>query len=501
VSTATSMESPRADQVCRDVSTGLKQAIGQQRYHMWFDRSARFDYQPDQQRFQVSVPNRFVAEWIGRNFEPQLRQQVGKAAGDRARLDVVVDQQRFADDNVHAPASPEAVQNRAQPDPAQRPAATPDRRRDLALRHRLNSFVLGPSNELAYAAARAFADAESSSSTGAPANATLFIHGSCGLGKTHLLQGICARVLDLNRDANVRYTTGERFTNEFLAAVSSNKLADFRKKIRQLDLLAVDDVHFLANKEKTQQEFLHSFDAIDLSGARVVLASDAHPKLLKSFSDALVSRCVRGMVAEVHPPDAVTRARIVKALAERRGIPIMEAVVNVLATRCVGSVREIEGAITKLHAMANLTQQLDADVNQSRRPEPITQPIGHALVHQLFREDAARKPQRIISGEQIVQAVTDRLNVSRQELTGRGRARAVVLARALCVALCRDLTGMSYPEIATAIGRPNHSTVITAMRRIQKQMDNHEPANLLHERNPITIDELFEQLRREITRA
>jgi len=509
VTAATSDRYRRAQDVCRDVSQGLKRAVGEQRYHMWFDRSARFDFDASEQRFDVSVPNRFVAEWIGRNFESQLREQVTSVAGHDAQMQIKVDAGRFDEQDNTSPAtaqSPDTSNANASAGshssaPAPASARHPRRGPSRQLRHRLSDFVLGPSNELAYAAARAFADAELASASGAPSSATLFIHGSCGLGKTHLLQGICARALELNADANVRYTTGEQFTNEFLTAVKTNKLAAFRKKMRQLDLLAVDDVHFIANKEKTQQEFLHSFDAIDLSGARVVLASDAHPKLIKAFSEGLVSRCIRGMVAEIHPPDAVTRARIVKTLAERRGIPIMEAVVNVLATRCVGSVREIEGAITKLQAMANLTQQLDADINQAARPQAISRPIGHALVHQLFREDAARQPNRIITAEQIIEAVLDRLAVTRHELTGRGRARVVVLARAICVALCRDLTAMSYPEIATAIGRPNHSTVITAMRRIEKQMESHEPANLPHERSPVTVDELFEQLRRTITRG
>ncbi|NJL30883.1 MAG: ATP-binding protein, partial [Phycisphaerales bacterium] len=206
----------------------------------------------------------------------------------------------------------------------------------------------------------------------------LFIHGGVGLGKTHLLQGICRRMLARQPHARIHYTTGEQFTNEFLTAVRSGKIDAFRQRIRKLDLLAVDDVHFIANKTATQQEFLHCFNAIDLAGARIVLASDQHPKLIQQFSQALVNRCVRGMVATVTTPDTSTRVKIVQTLAHRRGINLLESVVAVVAAKCPGSVRELEGTLTRLHALATLSPTTRGEDDNTAGL------VGHTLVNRAF---------------------------------------------------------------------------------------------------------------------
>ena len=301
--------------------------------------------------------------------------------------------------------------------------------------------MVGPSNELAFTAAyRLIEDGPD------PAEINpLFIHGGCGLGKTHLLQGICRRMLQTRPQAKVLYTTGEQFTNDFLSAMRVNKVEGFRRRIRRLDLLAVDDVHFLANKQATQQEFLHSFDAIELGGARVVLASDCHPKLIKQFSDALVSRCVRGMVVHVQPPDRQTRVKIISALAQRRGMELMDNAVDELAQRCAGSVRDIEGTLTKLYALARLcdpvAENRRSSVHRSGRPR-----VGHALIGRLLDCEAQHRPHRVIRFDEIVSAVADQIGVARSMLLGSSRHRHVVLARNLVVHLARQLTSTELPR-------------------------------------------------------
>ena len=172
----------------------------------------------------------------------------------------------------------------------------------------------------------------------------VFIHGECGVGKTHLLQAACQRHLDLNPSHAVRYTTGEQFTNEFLAAMRAAALDEFRARIRKLDLLAIDDIHFLASKTATQSEFLHTLDAIDFSGARVLLASDEHPRLIKRFSQSLVSRFLSGMVVRIDAPDRSTRLSLIRRLAATRSLPLSPAAEEMIVSRCMGSVRELEGA-------------------------------------------------------------------------------------------------------------------------------------------------------------
>ncbi len=463
MTTATTTSPP---DVCARIAHRLEQRVGSHRYKMWFDRSARFDFLDHARQLHVAVPNRFIADWIGRHFEHDLRRAADLEAGEDVHVEVRVDPSRFSErDAAAARTAPpgtiqivtESSRRRATP----RPEAAA---RGTTFRHKLDEFIVGPSNELAHAAAARLAEDESHAvgPRAAGGGHTLFIHGGCGLGKTHLLQGICQRVLERHPDARILYATGEQFTNDFLAAIRSNKIDAFRRRIRKLDLLAIDDVHFIANKSATQQEFLHSFDALELGGAKVALASDNHPKLIHAFSDALVSRCVRGMVVEVHRPDTATRVRIIQAIAARRGLTLVEAVTRTLADRCHGSVRDIEGAITKLHAMSRLLQ---SNGNGSDGE------VGHALVERLFESLPAPAPRRIVKFDTILKVTCEQVGVAPAQVLGPGRSRHLVLARSIAVLMAREMTPMSYPEIAAAMSRNNHSTVITAAQRLAKQLE------------------------------
>ena len=467
--------------VAARIADRLAQSVGSHRYNMWFDRSARFDYDRNRHRLEVKVPNRFVADWIGRHFNRQLREAAELELGDPVDLNVHVDADVFSD--IAAKSSADEEQK-----PAVDVAVSQRPKLQQLLRHQLEDFIVGPSNELAYAAANAFAQEHAG-----PAN-TLFVHGECGLGKTHLLQGICRQVLERRGSGRVRYTTSEQFTNEFLAAMRAKRLDAFRQSVRQLELLALDDVHFLAGKQATQQEFLYSFDAIDLSGARVVMASDSHPKLIEKLSEALVSRCMRGMVVKISQPDTATRIKIVRALARRRGISLLDSVIEVLAARCQGSVREIEGTLSKLHALVHL-------VGEQRGGESGQDAVGHALLNRLFESERTDQPRRAVSFESILQTVTARMRIHRSRVLGHSRHRAVVGARSMVVYLARQLTAMSYPEIAAAMGRSNHSTVITAARRVEHGLAGGAAVYVTGEPMPVPLSDLTERLKHEITRG
>lgn len=519
-----------ARSVCARIAQRLAQSVGPRRYSMWFDRTAKFNYDDEHRRLDVSVPNRFVADWIGKNFGESLRHAVNHEVGEGdVDLRVEVKPDLFepgAAGNAEAelPVETETASPHARREPAplvragrvatsaasaRAPQQAGGHRRtgsnkahngleflgDTApvLRHQLDAFIAGPTNDLAFAAAVKLAEEPASSAH------PLFIHGGCGLGKTHLLQGICARVFERNPQARVLYTTGEQFTNEFLVAMRTNRIEAFRKKIRGLDVLAVDDVHFLANKQATQQEFLHSFDAIELGGARVVLASDSHPKLIHQFSEALVSRCVRGMVVEIAMPDVATRGNIIRALAQRRGLTLMSSVAEALAARCAGSVREIEGMLAKLHALSSLHQQ--RRIAQGVGPgEAGGEPIGHTLVNQLFDGQTQAAPRRAIRFERVVEVVSEQLQVARAQIVDSGRQSRTVLARSLVAYLARQMTPMSYPEIAGALGRKNHSTIITAAQRLEKQLAENPAVILPATMEQVSLRDLIERLKRQIAR-
>ena len=464
------------------IAERLADSVGEHRFRMWFDRSAHLAYEDDQRTLKVTAPNRLVADWIDRNFRPQLEAAARAAVSHEVTITLSIDAGAFADGEGDVPADIEA---HAEPAPFQRAhaAAEPEPRR--AMRHDLEEFIVGPCNQLAFNAALQLVDSEQAASN------PLFLHGGVGLGKTHLLQGLCNRFRKLHPNARVLYTTGEKFTNEFLASMGARTLPAFRKRMRRLDLLAIDDVHFLAGKAKSQQEFLHSFDEIDLGGARVAMASDNHPKLIKEFSAALVSRCVRGLVVEVKPPDTATRVKIVRALAQRRGITMLESVVATLANRCQGSVREIEGMLTKLHAMATLKDHGGAELADA----PIA--IGHAVTNRVLSADAAQ-PMKRVPFARILDVVSEQLQVSRSEILGPQRVKPIVLARSLVIFLARKLTTMSYPEISTAMQRPSHSMVIAADRRIAEQLSSNTILRQGETLEEIPLCDLIDRLRAAI---
>lgn len=496
--------SSSADVLCARISQRIADDIGPRRYAMWFDRSAQLDYHDQDRLLEVTVPNRFVADWISKNFEANILTAASIELGHEVKLRLDIATQVFSGTNSGTSAGPthghgwaltrdaSATEGSkesgmgAAPTLETAPAAVVHQRsaNRSPLRHHLDNFIVGPSNQLVYAAACRLSDNDTPDAT------PLFIHGSCGLGKTHLLQGICRRMLERNPDARVAYYTGEQFTNEFLSAVRANNVASFRSKIRKLDLLAVDDIHFIANKQATQQEFLHCFDAIDLGGARLVLASDSHPKLIKQFSEALVSRCVRGLVVEVKTPDVVTRARIIRAIATRRHISLMDSVVEVLASRCSGSVREIEGTLTKLHALASLNRTGAAKAGEAG--------IGHTLVNQLFAAELSHAPRHAVRFETILDVVSQQLGVGKQQITGSGRKAAQVMARSLVIHLTRQMTSMSYPEIAAAMGKAAHSTVITADQRMIAQLAQGKKVVLPQTLEELGLEDLMDRLKHAI---
>lgn len=453
------------------VAQRLVEQLGEHRYRMWFDRSARLEVLAEAGEVQVTVPNRFVADWIGRHYQDSLRQAAERELGRAVQVRVRVDPQGFpltatGAEGGKEEATEELVRSTGRRELEKAAAAFPEALpRGEVFRYRFEDFVVGPSNELAYAAARRLAEEPEDVRLG-----PLFIHGGVGLGKTHLLQAICRRMLELRPEAQLRYLTGEQFTNEFIAAVRSGRIEGFRRRIRQLDLLAIDDLHFIANKSATQQEFLHCFDTMELSGARIVMASDAHPRLIRQFSQALVSRCLGGLVVEIKPPDTALRMRIVQVLAQRRGLSVMESVAAVLAREFAGSVRELEGALTKLAALAELSGTEGWQKGAAGENRAGGGTIGHALVNRLLACEGGREQRGVVTPERIVQVVCQRLGVRAEELGRPGRRKRVVLARSLVVHLARRLTTASYPEIAGKLGLASHSAAIAAEQRICRQI-------------------------------
>ena len=321
------------------LADAIAQRVGQQRFHVWFDNSTRLDLRQD--GLEIAVPNDFISEWIGKNFTRPIQEAAHEVLGTPLPVRFQVVPELFeirsrttpADKNsekdvIEAATRNEVAVTRAAaivpPHPPYRPAisAHSEERAPSTmqprLRHQMETFVVGAGNQLAYNTANYVAEFPGSQYN------PLFIHGNCGLGKTHLLQALCRRFIELHPTKRWMYLTGEEFTNEFLTALRTNKLDAFRRKMRDLDLLVIDDVHFLGGKKATQEEFLHTFNAIEAMGRQVVMASDNHPKLIEEFGESLINRFVSGMVVRIDPPNYATRCEILRALSIRMGMALGE---------------------------------------------------------------------------------------------------------------------------------------------------------------------------------
>ena len=480
----------------------LAAELGAHRFGLWFEHGTKAEATDG--TIAISAPNAYVADWIGRNFRDAMQRAAIIALGAEATISITT---AANSTETHSNSTEKAQLHTSFTNPRGAPlrdgtnngrgvidgavdgatdGANESRRRfasgqrtprSAALR-RLEDFIVGDSNRLAFAASQQVGEGS------ADAPPILFLHGECGVGKTHLIQGLCRRRSERAPKQIVRYVTAEQFTNEYIAAVRDGSLDQFRKRLRRLDLLAIDDVHFLANKTATQAEFLHTIDAIDLSGARVALVSDEHPRHIRRFSQSLVSRFLSGMVVKVERPDRGTRSELVRRLASERGLDLTTAAEDAVAGRCAGSIREIEGAITRLGALVEL--------------DGVRGQIGPGTVERLLGHDGQTNtgaaPIRLAA---IVEAVCDRMRVNREDLLGSGRHARTVVARGVVAHLARELTTHSYPEIARALGRDTHSTVHTAAKRLKGLLDADARIAVGGE----AVREVVDQLRHDLARG
>jgi chromosomal replication initiator protein len=454
------------------VKDELPERIGEQKYERWFS-SSRLEY--DNGCLTVTVPSRFEADWIRRHYQDDLVDIAGELAGDRPKLELVIEPRTSEKTGPGlprrpSPPVPSAPPRRKVEDSSGRPA----------LRYTLDDFIVGPFNQLAYTAGCRLVD-----HAAADLN-PLFVYGGCGVGKTHLLQGLCQRFIAHHEEAKWLYTTAEQFTNDFITAIRSNKLDAMRHRLRQLDLLVVDDVHFMAQKSATQSEFLHTFDAIDLHGAKVIMASDAHPKLIEQFNEALISRFMQGMVARVDNPDVASRRRLLAALADRRGMKLTDEAIELLGDQAEGSIREIEGLLTRLGAVAELLH-----------PQIGTGTLGLTAVEQMLGIHHRAQPRRPVRFEHILDTVTGYLGVERSGVFGRSRHPRIVAARSMTAYLAREMTTLSFPELARRMNRTNHSTVVTASQRIRQQINSGQRVKLPPDIDT-TTDALIDRLRQAV---
>lgn len=318
-------------------------------------------------------------------------------------------------------------------------------------RYTFDAYIQGSGNNLAAAAARAVADS--------PARAynPLFIYGGVGLGKTHLMHAIGHAVLLKRRKARVVYMSAERFTNEMIDSISEAQMNKFRRNYRNVDVLLVDDIQFLANKERTQEEFFHTFNELHGAYKQIVISSDRPPKQIPTLEDRLRSRFEWGMIADIQPPDVETRTAILRKKAEQCSVPIPHDVTSLIAEKIPSNIRELEGALTRVIAYSSLQRQ----------------PVSMNLAMEALQGLLSDSPVQILDIKSIQEIVAEYFGISLADLLGKRRDQRVVRPRQVAMYLCKEMIGASYPEIGAHFGGKDHTTVMHAFRKIDENLGDH----------------------------
>ena len=409
----------------------------------------------DDTSLHVSVPNEVFREWLRDNYSDLIREALSELTGGPLGVE-------FTTSSAKPVTRPQASVGET-PTPlltndiaaGAGTAVVPDIfgpvSGPLNSKYQFSAFVVGASNQLAHAAARAVAESPSRSYN------PLFLYGGVGLGKTHLMQAIGHKILADNADLRLVYISSERFMNELINSIRYDRTFEFREKYRNIDVLLMDDIQFLAGKERTQEEFFHTFNALYDAQRQIVLTSDSPPKEIPTLEERLRSRFEWGLLADIQAPDLETKIAILRKKAEGERVQIPDDVMLFIATNSKSNIRELEGALIRLVAYSSLTA------------ETITVDLARNVLRDSLNARAA-----IITIDRIQEDVADYFGLRPSDLRSRNNARRITHPRQIAMFLCKQLTNHSLPEIGRAFGGKHHSTVIHSVRKVEKDCENDE---------------------------
>lgn len=434
------------------VKCDFKELFPEDVFQMWFEPMVCLESTEDS--MALGVPNDFAAIWIHDNYLDLITQRLRLTAG---RL-VNVTLKKADAARAPGPAAPASharpAADAARPRVAPRRSARYDERNGAAagslnLRNTFETFVVGSNNQMAHAAALAVAQAP------AQAYNPLFIYGDTGLGKTHLMHAIGHAILRNNPDARVAYLSTEKFTNEFIQALQENSLTKFRQRYRHVDVLLIDDVQFLAGKERIQEEFFHTFNDLFEAGKQVVLSSDRRASEIQKLESRLVSRFEWGLPADIQAPDFETRLAILRSKAQSLKFDIPAPVLTFIAQNISKNIRRLEGALIKVASYSALTNK------------PLDLPTTEMLLQDVLMEQA----QNVLTIETIQKRVADHFQIRHSDMTSKRRPNNIAIPRQIAMYLARTLTKHSLQEIGDAFGGRDHGTVIHACKAVDNMMD------------------------------
>jgi len=416
------------------IRAGLRADVGARTFDHWLKPVELVGFNDAEQIVRLSLPSDFMASWVSSHYTDRLtlawRAMLPQVRGVRIETSSGKPVERYT---VEAPVD-------ETPTPQVSPLSSQfDRKLTF------DTFVTGATNMVAYNAAQALAAGDRTSFS------PLYVHSQTGLGKTHLLHAIGHEVLKLNPDARILYMSAERFMFDFVTAMRARDTFSFKARLRSADVLMIDDVQFIAGKESTQEEFLHTVDELMTGGRRLVISADRAPHALDGVEGRILSRLTQGLVADIGAPDFALRRAILNAKVAGLGLALPDAVVDLLATRIVSNIRELEGGLNRLVAYAQLHSR------------PIDEAFAEEVLAEMFRASRRR-----ITIDEIQRRVSEHYRIRQAEMVSARRAREVARPRQVAMYLAKQLTPRSLPEIGRKFGGRDHTTVIHAIRQIER---------------------------------
>jgi chromosomal replication initiator protein len=447
-----------AKQVWRAALGELQVSLSPANYETWLRDTQLVDV--EEQRFRIAVPNGFAKDWLETRYRSLISQTLARIVGYSVQVEFMIGatpeggSDRTGESNgTEGVRGPEGAPGRST---GTSQAVRVETARvggeggatNLNPRYTFGNFIVGSANRLAHAASLSVAER--------PGHAynPLFLYGGVGLGKTHLMHAIGNQVIARFPRKRVVYATSEKFTNEFITSIQQGKIDEFRARYRRIDLLLIDDIQFIADKERTQEEFFHTFNAIHEDGKQIVLSSDRPPKAILTLEERLRSRFEWGLIADLTAPDLETRIAILRAKAEEGAVPITSDVMEFIARKVVSNIRELEGALNRIVAFASMGAA------------PISIELAQAVLSNVLYNPKKRQ----VTPERIARAVSEYYSVPMDALQGQKRDKAIVMPRQIAMFLMREETDVSLLRIGAELGHRDHSTVLHACDKITREV-------------------------------
>ncbi|NMB40320.1 MAG: chromosomal replication initiator protein DnaA [Firmicutes bacterium] len=437
----------RLANIWRSVLFEMKNILSKPSYETWLKTTKPLTLQNE--TLIVEVPNEFTKDWLYNHYQKTISKTLKKVSNCNYKLHFVTPQ------NIDLPEksiTPEQKKINNLPDVAKnKEKKTFSGVKWLNPKYTFESFVVGGSNRLAHAASLAVAE------TPSKAYNPLFIYGGVGLGKTHLMHAIGHYVISNSTSGKIDYLSSEKFTNQFINSIRDNKTVEFRNRYRNVDVLLIDDIQFLAGKEQTQEEFFHTFNALHENSRQIVISSDRPPKEIPTLEERLRSRFQWGLITDINPPDLETRIAILRKKSLQEGIVIADDVLTFIAQKIENNIRELEGALIRIIAFASLE---DRSIDLKVAEEAL--------------KDFFTKTKKPITVKKIMSTTANHFKITVEDIKSRRRTQNISLPRQIAMYICRELTDLSLPRIGDEFGGKDHTTVLHAHRKISSNLNDDE---------------------------